>query len=202
MLAKANNREGLDMSEFENLLILHCSPTLLGLKQSALFSCPAEKEAEFLFFIDRYNALLNPKDIYFKVLYKCSTRFFVLTYRKKPMLASLKNHTVNRFLQGIGYPSPERSGDYVEIMLHHLAGRITGCDSFPHEFGFFMGYPSEDVIEFIKNEGKNYKFCGYWKVYGDEEEAKKMFARYRKCREVLLRKAEGGATVLSILGAA
>ena len=52
--------------EFEKLLILHCSPTLLGLKQASLFSCPAVKEEEFTPLLGRYNILLNPKDIYFK----------------------------------------------------------------------------------------------------------------------------------------
>ncbi|MCQ4727415.1 DUF3793 family protein [Anaerotignum faecicola] len=188
--------------EFEKLLILHCSPTLLGLKQASLFSCPAVKEEEFTPLLGRYNILLNPKDIYFKVLYRCGARFYILTYRKKPMLASLKNHAVNGFLKSIGYPTQTDGTDYVEKMVLHLAGRITGCDSFPHEFGFFMGYPAQDVIAFIENGGRNYKFCGYWKVYGNEEEARRLFERYRKCREVLLKKAESGATVLNILGAA
>lgn len=38
---------------------------------------------------------------------------------------------------------------------------------FPHEIGFFFGYPAEDVFAFIREKGHNYKLVGDWKVYGD-----------------------------------
>ena len=36
-----------------------------------------------------------------------------------------------------------------------------------------LGYPAEDVQGFIENETKECKCVGCWKVYGDEEKAKK-----------------------------
>ena len=46
---------------------------------------------------------------------------------------------------------------------------------FPHEIGVLLGYPAEDVKGFVVNEGKNYLYSGYWKVYGDLSEAKQLF---------------------------
>ena len=66
------------MSSLENMLILHCAPTLLGIKQANLFSCPIEDSEELLNEINTYNNLLNLKDIYFKVLYTCKSRIFIL----------------------------------------------------------------------------------------------------------------------------
>ena len=167
------------MTSFENLLLRHCAPTLIGIKQSNLFSCPAEKNNTFFFELDKYNALLNPIDIYLKVLYTCKNRYYVITYRKKPMLDTLKLHQIKFYLNNIGYPLIE--DDNLEQVLNHLGSRITGCDEFPHEVGFFLGYPVEDVLAFIKNKGENFKFCGYWKVYSNEEQAKKLFRQYKRC---------------------
>lgn len=51
-------------------------------------------------------------------------------------------------------------------MLTRLAQRMEAVGDFPHEVGFFLGYPAEDVVGFIRNKGQNFKFCGRWKVYG------------------------------------
>ena len=51
----------------------------------------------------------------------------------------------------------------------------------------FLGYPLCDVIGFIENRGQGSKCCGCWKVYGDEQEAKKQFARYDKCSHIYQR---------------
>ena len=37
---------------------------------------------------------------------------------------------------------------------------------------------------YIQNSGKNCKCSGCWKVYGDENKAKKTFDLYKKCERV------------------
>ena len=69
-------------------------------------------------------------------------------------------------------------------VIYFLKKRICTQDDFPHEIGFFLGYPPEDVVGFIENNGKNFKFCGCWKVYSDVNEAEKRFHMYRKCKDV------------------
>ena len=58
---------------------------------------------------------------------------------------------------------------------------------FPHEIGLFLGYPLQDVLGFIENRGQGSKLVGTWKVYGDEEAARRTFARYKKCTAVYSR---------------
>ncbi len=58
---------------------------------------------------------------------------------------------------------------------------------FPHEIGFFLGYPYEDVIGFIKNRGQNYLEVGPWKVYANQSQARRTFARYRRCARIYAR---------------
>ena len=117
------------------------------------------------------------------------------------MLASLQEKKIITFLSNIGYPLASSANDS-EKLLDYLSSRITGCDEFPHEIGLFLGYPADDVFSFIQNRGENYKFCGYWKVYSNEEAMKTLFRQYRKCTKLLLNKAEAGTPILKILGAA
>ena len=50
------------------------------------------------------------------------------------------------------------------------------------------GYPNKGseqcVLGFIENRAVNYKCAGLWKVYGDVEQAQRLFARYRKCTDI------------------
>ena len=60
-------------------------------------------------------------------------------------------------------------------------------NEFPHEIGFFLGYPYEDVIGFIKNHGQNYLEVGPWKVYANQNQARRTFARFRRCASIYAR---------------
>ena len=51
-------------------------------------------------------------------------------------------------------------------------------------YAVIMRYPIEDVKDFIKNEGKNCKLAGTWKVYHDEQNARKTFCKFKKCTDI------------------
>ena len=65
--------------------------------------------------------------------------------------------------------------------------RTCPCDGercraeFPHEMGYFLGYPYADVAGFIRQHGKDYLAKGQWKVYEDLPGALRTFERYRRC---------------------
>ena len=96
-----------------------------------------------------------------------------------------------------GYPMGSLSD-----CLNYLRQRIALTQSFPHEIGLFLGYPIEDVAEFIKNQGRNCKYCGIWKVYHNEIEAKRLFAKIDKCRAIYTKLFCGGRSVLQLTVAA
>lgn len=58
---------------------------------------------------------------------------------------------------------------------------------FPHELGYFLGYPYADVTEFIRQHGENYLEFGMWKIYTERERALETFARYRRCTRSMMR---------------
>lgn len=49
----------------------------------------------------------------------------------------------------------------------------------------FLGYPYDDVHEFIAQRGENYKIFGAWKVYTNAEQALATFDAYRACTQHL-----------------
>ena len=66
---------------------------------------------------------------------------------------------------------------------------------FPHEVGLFLSYPPEDVKGFIDHRACNFKCAGLWKVYGDEQKARELFARFKKCTEIYCALWEAGSGI-------
>lgn len=66
---------------------------------------------------------------------------------------------------------------------------------FPHEIGLFLGYPPEDVQGFIEQKACNSKCTGYWKVYGDQKKAERIFDRYNKCTACFLANWQRGVSL-------
>ncbi|MCY6353740.1 DUF3793 family protein [Clostridium sp. ZS2-4] len=101
----------------------------------------------------------------------------VLFYNEEDISKILSEYRYVKFLKELGY-STQMS---VEESLLMLKKRYkTVC---PHEIGVFLGYPMEDVIEFIKNPDKQCLMFGYWKVYHNNDYAKKIFQEYDQCKE-------------------
>ena len=71
--------------------------------------------------------------------------------------------------------------DNIDDVLRELKRRYA-IYNFPHELGIFLGYPINDVKDFIDNPKKKCLLCGYWKVYSDKENAKRIFRIFDNVR--------------------
>lgn len=185
----------------EEYLIGNCSPTLASLKTANLFSMPYESEKELLSQIAYWNEEMKEKGISVVLLRKHETKALVYVCRKARLEENLKKPGVAEFLSGYGYQTTKDQSD-VDRALTCLKERLSGRNGFPHEIGIFLDYPLGDVIGFIENAGHNFKCSGCWKVYCNECEAVKLFARYKKCRDVYLRLWHQGRSVLQLTVAA
>lgn len=177
----------------EKCIIEHCSPTLAGLKPASLFSCCCMSEKELLEQVKDMNMKLKPKNIVVSVMTKKDGRALIYVYRKNMLQRELEKKETSEFLQRYGY-----SDQRVERAVARLKKRLAESESFPHEIGVFLGYPLGDVKGFIENEGRNCKCVGCWKVYCDENEAVRLFEKYRKCTNIYKRLYERGKTVLQL----
>jgi len=101
----------------------------------------------------------------------------IYLYREAWITRILCQPEIQDFLRRQGY----RPEEGCQAMLTRLSRRLCLEEDYPHEIGVFLGYPLEDVVGFIRNRGRNYTCCGYWKAYGDPEAAQKRFDQYRRC---------------------
>lgn len=138
----------------DEMVIRHGSPTLAGLKTGNLFSCTYTGKTQL------QKALLY-------------------LYRPGKLKEDFAVKETAEILKQYGYFS-----DTPDKCIVRLSRRLKESEEFPHEIGLFLGYPPEDVKGFIENRAEGYKCSGCWKVYGNEQEAKRRFERFRKCTSI------------------
>ena len=166
----------------ETEIIRNCSPTLAGLKTANLINHRFFSEDQLGSDLRSINEDLNPRGVYAELLLMRKDSALIYVYRKSHLIRDLDRTDVRNFLLSCGY----RPGT-PKIYLSHLRERLREYECFPHEIGLFLGYPLQDVLGFIHNHGQNCKFCGYWKVYGNEPETRKLFEKFRKCFRIYTR---------------
>lgn len=174
----------------EKYLIEHCSPTLASLKTANLFNYIYESDTQLYAYVDELNQDLQAKGVSVVILRKYDHSALIYVYREKKLQADLGQKGAQAFLRNFGYDKFS-AGDAIAV----LQTRFGAEGEFPHEIGIFLGYPLSDVIGFIENAGRNSKCSGCWKVYCNECEAVRLFAKFDKCKEVYKRLFHQGKTV-------
>lgn len=174
---------------------------------SSVAAAIEDRRAHLLNVIAQCNHELNPFGIHLSVLVWRPCGALVYAYRPNSLATYLADPRAKTALTKEGYDTGNLSA-----CLVHLASRITlasnnaaecacgqtrcaldhqaHCDNgctceFPHEIGYFLGYPYDDVYEFIAQRGENYKIFGAWKVYTNVEQALATFDAYRACTQHL-----------------
>lgn len=167
----------------------------------------ADRRARLLNVIARCNHELDPLGIHLSVLVWRPCGALVYAYRPNSLATYLADLRAKTALAKEGYDT-----DNLPLCLAHLASRITlasnnaaecACSQtrcaldhqarcgndciceFPHEIGYFLGYPYEDVYQFIVQHGENYQVFGAWKVYTNVKQALATFDSYRACTQHL-----------------
>ncbi len=176
----------------ERYLVEHCSPTLASLKTANLFSYTYSSEDMLERYVESCHQQLSQKGVSVKVLRKKNHVALIYVYRQHRLQQDLNHPDTIAFLKNYGYHNFS-----VRDAIGQLQARFEQSE-FPHEIGLFLGYPLGDVVGFIQNAGKNSKCAGCWKVYCDECEAVKLFAKFKKCRDVYTRLFQQGRTVLQL----
>lgn len=174
--------------DFEKCIALHCAPTILKEKSANLMSLSAINVEDIEGKIKKYNEELNEEGLTFNIICKCEKRFLLLVYRKEMLEACLRKKGALKILKENGY----YTDCSLEMLLNQLSYRLKIQEGFPHEIGLFLDYPVEDVDCFIRENGAGGIFCGYWKVYVNEKNARQKFELFDICKEkVSLAMAEG-----------
>lgn len=181
----------------EAAIIAHCAPTLAGIKTANMFTYIMNDVDDLNLEIQEMNAKLNSRGVFVEILRKSESRALLYVYRRKQLERDLCNEKACALLEDCGYECKEAN-----CCIRKLQKKFYEEDYFPHEVGLFLGYPIDDVTGFIEQKGQNYKCCGIWKVYGDEQESQILFRKLKKCSEVYKRLFANGRTLLQLTVAA
>lgn len=164
-----------------HIIANHAAPVLAGKKPSALFTVKCGLLKNMFYILNSTNL----KTIVMRIM---NDRLLILVYDPYLLAQTLNNKTVLDALSGFGYPINSSLPNF----LKHLKKQFADSNDFPHEIGFFLGYPPQDVIGYIEHGGKNCKYCGMWKVYGCTEHAKTLCEEYQRCKQLCCRHLELG----------
>lgn len=181
----------------DRYIIEYCAPTLAGMKTGGMFRIKFSSESKMNAEIQNMKNILKPKKVSLTVLKSTGTNALIYVFREDKLKNDLKNPDLDNLLDELGY-----SKGGINTVLRQLKERMTENGDFPHEIGAFLGYPPKDVIGFVKNKGSNCLCSGWWKVYHDAENAKKMFLKFDKCRELYKKLYMSGKTALQLAVAA
>lgn len=168
----------------ETLIIRHCAPTLAALKSSSLvcLKCVSGN-------LDGTLSRLAVKGVGFRFFRNAHGCPLLFVYRPWALKAILGNGTVRRHLGPLGYDT-----DDLAQCLRMLGMRLARYD-FPHEIGFLLGYPVEDVVSFIENGGRGFVHSGMWKMYHDVDSSMRLEAKYAACTRCMLAHHECGMAI-------
>ena len=165
----------------EETVIRMAAPTLAGIKTGSLFPYYYQSREELGNEMGRLNRLLIPRGLRLVLLRLTERSALLYLFRPAELEKDLRDCTACELLRGAGYPCAGCGA-----CLCHLLKRFQSGAEFPHEIGLFLSYPPEDVKGFLTDRD-NYKAVCLWKVYGDEEKAARLCARYKKCTECYCR---------------
>ena len=176
-------------------IVDYCSPTLAGLKTGSMFTAKADPKtirSEIL----KINRRITQYGLRLVPLRFRNGNVLLYLYRPKRLQDDLSTSAAEEILKGKGYPA----GD-CEQCVADIAKRMREDAEFPHEIGLFLGYPPEDVRAFMEHPYTGFKCVGSWKVYSNEEQAKRTFQKFDNCTKAFRRAAKHGIRLEQLITA-
>lgn len=177
----------------QTLLIKHCAPVLAGLKTGNLFNYKTDRQSA-KYQCDKIRNTLYKYGVSVEIIKSSVDYSLIYVYRKHNLENDVRNNLASQILMERGYGVLKE-----KELIAHLKSRIDKSLCFPHEIGLFLGYPPEDVKGFIENKGCDFKLCGCWKVYCNEEIAIKKFNLYKNCTNMYVKLFNKGKTLEDLI---
>lgn len=158
-----------------------CAPVIFNVKPSNLLILESAEE-------EQLQAMMKRLGLNCQLFYQTEAKSIWFVYRAEQMQNLFRNPEIVTFFEEKKYRRVQ------DIPVEHIIDRVgkrfafhkRGRIEYPHELGVLLGYPLGDVKGFIENNGKCYLCSGYWKVYENEQEAKRTFALYRLAKQFAL----------------
>lgn len=183
--------KGMDLKSIETQMALQCAPFITGLKISNLLIVSKDKERSVMM-------LLKKSRISFFRMLRTDEKVAILLFRRNQLESYLRRRDVREIFIAEGYE--EFHLGYILNFFRIRYQEYINCGGeFPHEMGLLLGYPVEDVKGFMENDGENFLYTGYWKVYGDVDSKVKLFEKFEIAKELLIQLLSNGVGIEYII---
>lgn len=167
-----------DIAYLTYYLKYQLAPVMMGYKSAITFSSGIRGKRK----ISKIKTLgvISKLGLQGMVLRETPTCHIVLAYSPYALEELLIETKKRKLLEQLGYPLHS-----IYALLGYLRKRYTICHC-PAELGIFLGFPVEDVRDYMGGSHKKCLLCGYWQVYNNVEEAKRIFKTYDEAKEKML----------------
>ena len=189
-----------NMRVIESKIVHWCAPTLAGLKPASMFSmhflendacdtcenecCSMMRRNQFMRALHEVGNCLETCGVHVLALAIRPTNALLFVWRPALVEQAIARSRTATYLEAAGYNVNDAGACVAE-----LARRVCAADAadapmravFPHEIGFFLGYPHDDVVAFIEHRGFGGQSVGCWKSYGCTTDARKRSQAYKRC---------------------
>lgn len=175
----------------EAQLTAQCAPLLAGLKPSNLLIVPDWTVGEL-------EEVLEETEFSFYCMSVQKGKVVFLIYRFAELISYFNEMEVQKLLGEFGY-GIYGIYDMLDIVSEKYEAHLIKGSEFPHELGLLLGYPVVDVRGFMKHEGKNFLYSGYWKVYGNLSETKQLFYEFGQAKLLVKQLYLNGYSIIEIV---
>ena len=164
----------IDHHSMPNRVAFQCASVITGLKVSNLLTTASTQDA----YLEKE---LMGTGLSCMKLAEDKGRSVFIVYREKELDQWLLKKSNRLLLKESGIE--EKGVDRIlSVVKERYQNYVKKEAPYPHEIGILLGYPAEDVKGFVTNKGRNYLGSGYWKVYSDLPEKKKLFLEFDRAR--------------------
>lgn len=171
-------------------IAMHCAQVFAGVKPSNSVTLDRKDTGSLLH-------TLRGTGIQYRLIYTGAKRCVWLLYREQELKQYLMKKEHQKFMKSCGYQSVQLN-DIFSVLCENYREYKNGRKGFPHELGLILGYPLCDVEGFIHCQGHSYLFSGYWKVYGNAENTRKLFEVYDLVKYQMVKQVQAKKTLTQI----
>ena len=203
---------------FEQGVVQQCAPVLMGVKPAGMFNVvryhqvgthpcgkpimaqAAREQIELA--VEHADAALRETSVRLRVMAHRKGSSMVFVWGPDLMRAFIGRDPEATMLEVEGYDvnDDEACIDRLQTRVLSFDSRPRnpdGTDRFPHEVGFLLGYPLDDVTGFVRTRAAALA-RGWWNVYSDVARAQRVFRTYDACVTLADQRLCEGGTLASL----
>lgn len=171
-----------DDEYIENYLLYNTSLVIAGAKPAVTITIKKNNHKLYSSWTKFGKTFIDKIDLEYIELRENIEYIILMIYDRSVLEKNLNIKENKSFLINLGYKENFSIDDYIK----NLKNRYDKYHC-PHELGLFLGIPFDDVKDFMECTEKKCLLCGYWKVYNNTMEAKKIFDKYDEIKEYTIK---------------